>query len=139
MTTVRSEDKVKQIKARHPRLDTEKLDFVIVEDIAQEGGRMFPSIPFSYHSSDQCPAFEQAVVSDSPFEAVIHTASPFHYNFQDVQKDMLDPAINGTVGILKAVKSKAPSVKRVIITSSFAAITNPGRKLDEYVYSEVKA
>lgn len=79
------------------------------------------------------------MVSDPPFEAVIHTASPFHFNFEDVQKNMLDPAINGTVGILKAVKAKAPTVKRVIITSSFAAIINPGRKWDRYVYSEVGA
>ncbi|KAI9793383.1 MAG: methylglyoxal reductase (NADPH-dependent) gre2 [Peltula sp. TS41687] len=118
VTTVRSEDKAKQIKSRYPNLSTDQLDFAIVKDIAQEG------------------AFEQAVVSDPPFEAVIHTASPFHFNFENVQQDMLDPAINGTVGLLKAVKAKVPSVKRVIITSSFAAITNPGRKWDGYVYSE---
>ena len=37
----------------------------------------------------------------------------------------LDPAIIGTTGLLKAVKKNAPSVKRVIITSSFAAIVDP--------------
>jgi nucleoside-diphosphate-sugar epimerase len=68
---------------------------------------------------------------------VIHTASPFHFNVTDTKKDLLDPAIIGTTGILKAIKAHAPGVKRVVITSSFASIvdgskgTRPG-----YVYSE---
>lgn len=49
-------------------------------------------------------------------------------------KDFLDPAIKGTTGILKAIKAYAPSVKRVIITSSFAAIVNG--KQHPKVYSE---
>jgi nucleoside-diphosphate-sugar epimerase len=40
-------------------------------------------------------------------------------------KGLLDPAINGTTGILRAIKVFAPQVKRVVITSSFAAIVNP--------------
>lgn len=43
----------------------------------------------------------------------------------DVQKQLLDPAIIGTTGILKSVKKHAPTVKRVVITSSFASIVNP--------------
>lgn len=35
---------------------------------------------------------------------------------------MIDPAVIGTTGILKSIKQSAPSVKRVVITSSFAAI-----------------
>jgi nucleoside-diphosphate-sugar epimerase len=54
----------------------------------------------------------------------LHTASPFHFNVIDPKKDLLDPAIIGTTGILKAIKASAPSVKRVAITSSFAAIVN---------------
>ena len=45
-----------------------QLDFTVVEDIAQPG------------------AFKDAVLSNPPFEAVIHTASPFHYNVKDIQK-----------------------------------------------------
>jgi nucleoside-diphosphate-sugar epimerase len=37
----------------------------------------------------------------------------------------LEPAIEGTTGILKAIKALAPQVKRVVVTSSFAAIVNP--------------
>lgn len=39
-----------------------------------------------------------------------------------MQKQLLDPAIIGTTGILKSIKKHAPTVKRVVITSSFAAI-----------------
>ena len=79
-------------------------------------------------------AFDEAVKSDPPFDAVLHTASPFHFDIQDVKKDLLDPAIIGTTGVLKAIKANAPSVKRVAITSSFAAIINPNNHAK--VYSE---
>jgi hypothetical protein len=58
VTTVRSQEKVNKIKEAHPNTPQSKLDFAIVEDIAQEG------------------AFDKAVISEPPFEAVIHTASP---------------------------------------------------------------
>jgi len=68
VTTVRSQEKADKIKKAHSSYGSDKLDFAIVEDIAQEN------------------AFDEAVVSDPPFEAVIHTASPFHFNVTDVQK-----------------------------------------------------
>ena len=107
MTTVRSDEKGQKILENHRSTPSNKLSYVIVEDIAQEG------------------AFDEAVVSDPPFDAVVHTASPFHFNITDPKKDLLDPAIIGTTGILRAIKSKAPSVKRVVVTSSFASIINP--------------
>jgi len=45
----------------------------------------------------------------------------------DTQKDLIDPAVIGTTGILKAIKKNAPSVKRVVITSSFASILNASK------------
>jgi nucleoside-diphosphate-sugar epimerase len=56
---------------------------------------------------------------------------------KDVQKDLLDPAVLGTTGILKSIEAFAPTVKRVVVTSSFAAIVN--RKMGfwpEHTYSE---
>lgn len=109
VTTVRSQDKADRIAKAHPKNDKSTLDFAIVEDISQEG------------------AFDKAVISDPPFEAVVHTASPFHFQVTDVQKQLLDPAIIGTTGILKSIKKSAPTVKRVVITSSFAAILDPSK------------
>jgi nucleoside-diphosphate-sugar epimerase len=108
VTTVRSEEKAQKIKDAHPETPTSKLDFRIVPDIAVEG------------------AFDEAVKIPG-LDAVIHTASPFHFNVTDTKKDLLDPAIIGTTGVLKAIKKNAPSVKHVVITSSFAAIVDGGK------------
>jgi len=117
ITTVRSQAKADKIKSAHPDAG-DKLSFKIVEDIAVEG------------------AFDEAVKIDG-LEAVIHTASPFHFNVTDTKKDLLDPAINGTKGVLSAIKKNAPSVTRVVITSSFASIVDANKgNAPGYVYSE---
>ncbi len=54
-------------------------------------------------------------------ELVYHTASPFTSNITDPQKDLIDPAVKGTQNVLETAKS-TPSVKRVVVTSSCAAI-----------------
>jgi len=65
---------------------------------------------------------------------VFHTASPFHFNSQDPLNDLVLPAEQGTLGCLEACL-KVGTVKRVIITSSFAAMFNPGGYPWEYTYS----
>jgi nucleoside-diphosphate-sugar epimerase len=52
---------------------------------------------------------------------VIHTASPFLYREVNNNHDLLDPAIKGTMEILKGANN-VPSIRRVIILSSIAAI-----------------
>jgi len=54
-------------------------------------------------------------------ELVYHTASPFTSNFKDPQKDLIDPAVKGTANVLEQA-NKTSSVKRVVVTSSCAAI-----------------
>lgn len=54
-------------------------------------------------------------------ELVYHTASPFTSNYKDAQKELIDPAVNGTANVLNSAK-EVDSVKRVIVTSSCAAI-----------------
>lgn len=117
VTTVRSQEKADQIRESHPSISKDNLDFVIVPDVSAPD------------------AFDKAVVADPPFQAVIHTASPFHFRIQDVKKELIDPAIDGTVGILKAVKNNAPSVKRVVITSSGAAVMDFSQP-KTYTYTE---
>jgi len=58
-------------------------------------------------------------------------------NATDIQKHLLDPAVIGTIGILKSIKKHAPTVKRVVITSSFAAMVNQFKMIwPEHTYSE---
>jgi len=54
-------------------------------------------------------------------EVVFHTASPFTSKYKDPQKDLIDPAVKGTQNVLETA-SATPSVKRVVVTSSCAAI-----------------
>ncbi|MCZ6631358.1 MAG: SDR family oxidoreductase [Actinobacteria bacterium] len=53
---------------------------------------------------------------------VIHTASPFVLDVEDPQRDLVDPAVNGTTSVLESV-SKTGDVRRVVLTSSFAAMS----------------
>lgn len=54
---------------------------------------------------------------------VMHTASPYKINVKNPQTDLVDPALNGTETVLESCR-KSGSVKRVIFTSSIAAITD---------------
>jgi dihydroflavonol-4-reductase len=74
------------------------------------------------------PSLERAVAG---CEIVMHTASPYILSYRDPQKELVDPAVNGTRDTLRACKA-AGTVKRVVITSSMAAITDePDRVLTE--------
>ena len=54
-------------------------------------------------------------------ELVFHTASPFKIDIADPQKELVDPAQLGTRNVLEEA-NRTPSVKRVVLTSSCAAI-----------------
>lgn len=54
-------------------------------------------------------------------ELVFHTASPFTTAIKDPQKELINPAVIGTKNVLDSANN-TPSVKRVILTSSCAAI-----------------
>ncbi len=65
-------------------------------------------------------------------DVILHMASPYAMNVNDAQRDLVDPAVQGTVSMLTAA-AKSPRVRRVILTSSMAAITDEpdGRVLTE--------
>lgn len=64
---------------------------------------------------------------------VIHAASPYLLETKNPQQEMVDPAVNGTLDVLRAC-ANASSVKRVVLTSSLAAITDEPN--DQHVFSE---
>ncbi|KAL0944860.1 3-beta hydroxysteroid dehydrogenase isomerase family protein [Colletotrichum truncatum] len=96
------------IKARPQYAD--KLDFVQIEDFQNSNvfhGKM------------------------DGIDGVVHAASPFTYDVQDNDKELIQPAKNGVRSIMAAAESH-PSIKRVVITSSFAAVMNVDRKAPPY-------
>lgn len=73
---------------------------------------------------------------------VFHTASPFTTSVKDPQRELIDPALLGTRNVLEEA-SRTGSVKRVVLTSSCAAIYTdaadcadaPGGVLTEAVWN----
>ncbi|KAG8945080.1 methylglyoxal reductase (NADPH-dependent) gre2 [Tulasnella sp. 424] len=120
--TVRSESKSRFLRDKFG--DDGKLKFAVVQDITVPG------------------AFDE-VLKAHKFDAVVHTSSPYHLSVTDPKKDMLDPAIKGTTGILESVSKLAPTVKRVVITATFGNMLNipkgawPGKVYTEEDWSPV--
>ena len=73
---------------------------------------------------------------------VFHTASPFTIDVKDPQKELIDPAVNGTKTVLDSA-NRTDSVTRVVLTSSCAAIYGdnvdikkaPGGRLNESIWN----
>ncbi|KAJ9158826.1 hypothetical protein P3X46_024372 [Hevea brasiliensis] len=61
-------------------------------------------------------------------EGVFHTASPVIRSTNEPQAEILEPAIKGTLNILKSC-AKFPSVKRVVLTSSILTVMRKGQVL----------
>lgn len=66
---------------------------------------------------------------------VFHTASPVPLYVPKNEDEIVRPAVNGTLYVFKACVQEGVTVKRVVLTSSLAAIA--GEKfIDGYTYSE---
>ena len=62
-------------------------------------------------------------------DVVFHTASPFTVTVKDPQKELIDPARLGTRNVLEQA-NRTESVKRVVLTSSCAAIYGDNADLE---------
>ncbi len=72
-------------------------------------------------------AFDAAVQGA---DAVIHMASPFRLKIADAQTDLIEPAVQGTRNVLQAA-TRSGSVKKVVLTSSVAAIYGDARDMQD--------
>jgi nucleoside-diphosphate-sugar epimerase len=112
---VRSQSKADDIAKVNPQ-HKDHIESVIVPDITAPG------------------AFDKAVQGSVSY--VMHIASPFTFDIKDNEKDLLLPALEGTKNILQAASTQK-SIKRVIITSSFAAVVDVNKGLRPgYTYTE---
>ncbi|KAF5767793.1 putative cinnamyl-alcohol dehydrogenase [Helianthus annuus] len=78
--------------------------------------------------------FKANLLEDGSFDAavegcdgVFHTASPFYHNVTDPQAELIDPAVKGTLNVLGSCSKASSSIKRVVVTSSMAAVAYNGR------------
>ncbi|KAH7363187.1 hypothetical protein B0T11DRAFT_353295 [Plectosphaerella cucumerina] len=99
---IRNAAQAEQIKAAESAKPfAAQLEFVVVPDLLRDG------------------AFDGVL---DGADGIVHVASPLPSgNTTDFKRDLIDPAINATVGVLKSAK-KVPSIKRVVITSSVAVL-----------------
>lgn len=114
--TVRSESKGEFIKKNY----SSGFEYAIVEDFAEPD------------------CFDEIFKAHPDILYVLHTASPFNFSKTSAENDFLKPAINGTLSMLRSAQILGKHVKKVVITSSFAAnMQAPFNKGDhDFVYSD---
>ncbi|KAF8492965.1 D-lactaldehyde dehydrogenase [Russula emetica] len=78
----------------------DRFELVVVEDITKDG------------------AFDEAVKG---VDVIAHTASPFHYKATNPD-DLIIPAVRGTTSILNSALKHGSALKRLVLTSSVAAV-----------------
>ncbi|RVW66370.1 Tetraketide alpha-pyrone reductase 1 [Vitis vinifera] len=61
-------------------------------------------------------------------EGVFHTASPVLLEVANPKVELIDPAVNGTLNVLRSC-TKVPSIRRVVVTSSIVATIFNGKTL----------
>lgn len=117
--TVRSKSKESRVLDGISNNQQSQISFVHINDITTD-------------------SFDEAI---QDIDGIIHVASPVNLTVQDPEKDFLLPAINGTLRILQAAhkynQNHSKQIKRIVITSSFAAINDASKGLrPDYCYTE---
>ncbi|KAK5578332.1 hypothetical protein RB653_008002 [Dictyostelium firmibasis] len=67
---------------------------------------------------------------------ILHVASPYIYKADDPQRDIVEPAIQGNLRVLEAASRHQSTIRKVIITSSTAAIIDLEKKKEQYDESD---
>ncbi|XP_075489053.1 phenylacetaldehyde reductase-like isoform X1 [Primulina tabacum] len=99
-------------------------------------------------AEERLQLFEANLIEDGSFdsavhgcEGVFHTASPAVAAATGPQVELIEPAVKGTLNVLKSC-SKEPSMKRVVVTSSIVAVMfnrrpqGPDAVVDETWFSD---
>ncbi|CDP18890.1 unnamed protein product [Coffea canephora] len=91
-------------------------------------------------AKERLKLFQANLLDDGSFDEIVqgctgvfHTASPVNFSVSDPKKELLDPAVKGTLNLLQSC-AKVSSIRRVILTSSIAAVlAKPELNKDSFV------
>ena len=107
-----------------------------VRDTASVDADALRSLP---HSTERLELIEADLLEPRPFyravagcETVFHVAAPFVFATSDPAVDLVAPAVDGTLDVLRACAA-ARTVRRVVFTSSIGAVVGipDGTVIDE--------
>lgn len=97
----------------------------------------------SKDNTERLKIFEADLLIDESFDkamqgcnVVFHTASPFKLDIKNAQKELIDPALKGTENVIKTA-NKTNSVKRIVLTSSVAAMYSDASECKRYKNNEI--
>lgn len=126
--TVRLESKGSKLKKNLESVKPGRFTYELVPDMAVPG------------------AFDD-ILQKHKIDVVLHTASPFFYESTDPERDLIIPAIEGTESIFRCIQKQVQSgiknIKRVVLTSSDAAVYSaedeqkPNLVFDEASWNEI--
>lgn len=113
---IRSDSKAALLKSTFSDyVESGKLTFAVVPDFVKPN------------------AFDAAV---EDVDAIVHCASPLPPTTDDIQPDeLIQPAVQGTVGLLESAIKSGHNVQRVVVTSSYVTLLQPQQ--GRYIYTEV--
>eukprot|EP01018_Ginkgo_biloba_P011318 Gb_10028 [translate_table: standard] len=91
-------------------------------------------------ATDRLKLFRAELCEDGSFDAavagcngVFHVATPTEFMPKDPENDLIKPAIEGTLNVLKSC-TKVDSIKRVVVTSSAATVSiNNSLEQNQYI------
>ncbi|KAH6824554.1 Rossmann-fold superfamily protein [Perilla frutescens var. hirtella] len=79
-------------------------------------------------ANERLHLYEANLLEEGSFDSVVdgcdgvfHTASPVFLSVSDPQTELIDPALKGTINVLKSC-TKVSTIKRVVVTSSIASV-----------------
>ncbi|GEQ67090.1 hypothetical protein JCM33374_g753 [Metschnikowia sp. JCM 33374] len=107
--SVRSEEKGNHVSRL---FNSSKFTYEVVPDIEPEG------------------AFDNALQKNPSLGAFLHIASPFTFKAKNVEKELLNPSVNGTINALKSIQNYGNKISHVVITSSHAAMFDASKARD---------
>ncbi|CAN6673422.1 NADPH-dependent aldehyde reductase Ari1p [Trichomonascus vanleenenianus] len=117
VATIRSEKKLPLLE----RIAANKKGTLIVEYVAD---------------NNEPHGYDKVFQKHPDITTVIHTASPVSFATKDAVKEAIEPAVNGTVNVMKAAKEHGPQVRHIVLTSSVVSVIDLLSPEPGYAYTE---